>query len=159
MTSMGEPLDRLLREHPVTRGLSAGDVALLAGCARNVRFQPGEYLFREGEDAEHVFLVRHGRVALEVHAPGRAPLVIQTLSGGEIVGWSWFFPPFRWHFDARAAELTRALQLDAACLRSKCESDPRFGYELLKRISAAMADRLLATRMQLLDVYGQPSSR
>lgn len=154
MTTVGESLDRLLREHPITQGLSAEDVALMAGCARNVRFDAGQYLFREGEEARHVYLVRHGRVALEVHAPGRQPLIIQTLSGGEIVGWSWFFPPYAWHFDARAVELTRAIELNAECLRAKCESDPRFGYELLKRISAAIVDRLQATRMQLLDVYG-----
>jgi CRP-like cAMP-binding protein len=159
MTTVGEPLDRLLAEHPVTRGLSQDDVALMAGCARNVRFEPGQYLFREGEAAEHVYLLRQGRVALEVHAPARLPLVVQTLSGGEIVGWSWFFPPYQWHFDARAVEPTRALQLNAECLRGKCESDPRFGYELLKRISSAIVDRLQATRMQLLDVYGQPSHR
>jgi CRP-like cAMP-binding protein len=156
---VGEPLDRLIAEHPVTRGLGPEDIALMAGCARNVRFNPGDHLFREGDEAHQVYLVRHGKVALEVHAPGKRPLIVQTFSDGDLVGWSWFFPPYRWHFDARAVEVSRIIELDAACLRQKCESDPRFGYELLKRMTAAILDRLQKTSMQLLDVFGGPSVR
>lgn len=156
---VGEPIDTLLAEHPCCHGLSEEDLHRIAGCSRNIRANPGEYLFREGEEAEHVFFLRHGRVALEVFVPGRDPVVIQTLGPSEIVGWSWFFPPYRWHFDARAVELTRAVAVDAACLRNKCEADPRFGYELLKRISRAIVDRLQATRLQLVDMYGHPGSQ
>jgi CRP/FNR family transcriptional regulator, cyclic AMP receptor protein len=156
---VGEGIETLLAQHPCLQGLSGEDLCRVAGCSRNVRVGPGEYLFREGQAADHVYFLRHGRVALEVFVPGRDPVVIQTLGAGEMVGWSWFFPPYRWHLDARAVELTRAVAVDAACLREKCESDPRFGYELLKRLSQAIVDRLQATRLQLVDMYGHPGSR
>ena len=92
-------------------------------------------------------------VALEVFTPTRGPVVIETLGPGEVLGWSWLFPPYRWHFDAQAVEPVRAVALDGGCLRGKCEEDPRLGYELTRRFAAIMMDRLQATRLRLLDVY------
>jgi CRP/FNR family transcriptional regulator, cyclic AMP receptor protein len=152
-----ESLERIIAEHPCCRGLSEEDLRQITGCAMNLRFRPGEYLFREGDEAEWFYLVRHGRMALETVVPGREPLVLQTVDEGDVLGWSWFFPPYRWHFDARAVESTRLIALSAACLRGKCEEDPRFGFELLKRLSRLIIDQLQATRMQLVDVYGHPA--
>jgi CRP/FNR family transcriptional regulator, cyclic AMP receptor protein len=147
-------LERMLSEHPCCRGLSETDLQLITGCAKNLRIDPGDYLFHEGDDADWFYIVRHGRVALEVAVPGRVPVVIQTAGEADVVGWSWFFPPYRWHFDCRAVELTRATALSSACLRRKCEEDPRFGYELLKRLGQIMVEQLETTRLQLIDVYG-----
>jgi hypothetical protein len=98
--------------------------------------------------------LRHGRVGLEITVPGRSAVTFQTLVAGEIVGVSWLFPPYRWTYDARALELTRAIALDAACLRGKCEQDHELGYDLMKRFVPVVVERLHATRMQILDVYG-----
>jgi CRP-like cAMP-binding protein len=150
-----EGLERILREQPLFAGLSDDATALLAGCAKNHRFEAGQYLFREGEPANEFFLIRHGRVALEIAAPGRQPIVVATLGEGEIVGASWLVSPYRWTFDARALELTRALGIDAACLRGKCEADHHLGYEMMKRFVPILVERLRATQLQVLDVYGK----
>ena len=99
--------------------------------------------------------MRAGRVAIELHAPGRGARVLQTVGPGEILGWSWLFPPYRWAFDARAVEEVRAVEFDGACLRKKCEADPVLGYALMKRFAGVFARRLQATRVQLLDLYAQ----
>ena len=150
-----EGLEPILRGHPFFGGFSEDQVALVAGCARNHRFSAGQYLFREGESADEFFLIRHGRVALEIVAPGRAPIVFSTLGEGEIVGASWLVPPYRWTSDARAVELVRALGIDAACLRGKCEADHHLGYEMMKRFAPILVKRLEATRLQILNVYGK----
>jgi hypothetical protein len=93
-------------------------------------------------------------VALEIHVPARGSVTIETLHDGDLLGWSWLFPPYRWSFDAKALGETSLISFDGACLRGKCESDPVLGYELMKRISQVIIDRLQATRMRLLDVYG-----
>jgi CRP/FNR family transcriptional regulator, cyclic AMP receptor protein len=148
-----ETLEPLLAEHPFFRDLAQGDLQLLTSCAKNVRFEAGQVIFREGEDADQFYLIREGRVALEVFTlRGSAPIL--TLSAGDTLGWSWLISPYKWRFDARAIETTRAFALDGKCLRGKCEEDPRLGYELLKRIAAIIAERLHATRLQMLDVYG-----
>lgn len=147
-------LERIVLEQPLFRGLEAPLGARVAGCARNVRFRTGEDLFREGAPADEFYLLRQGRVALEILEPGHAPARFATLASGEIVGASWLVPPYRWTFDARALEPTRAIGVDARCLRAKCEADHDLGYELLKRLSAALIRRLHATRLQMLDVYG-----
>ena len=155
-----QTLAALLAEHPFFRGLDPQYLDLIAGCGANVRFQPGEYVFREGEPADTFYLLRHGKVALEVHLPERGPVTIQTLAGGEVLGWSWLFPPYRWVFDARAVELTRAVAMDGACLRRKAEEDLRLGYELMRRFAQIIVERLQATRLQLLDLYGpHPAER
>lgn len=144
----------LLAEQPSFAGLDAAALALIAGCGVNTGFGTGEYLLREGEAAETFFVLRSGRVALETYAPPRGALVIETLGPGDLVGWSWLFPPYRWHFDAVALEPVRAVALDGACLRGKCEEDPRLGYELTRRFAGVIVARLQATRLRLLDVYG-----
>ncbi len=144
----------LIAEHPFFRGLDPEHLDVIAGCAQNVRFQAGEFLFREGDEADRFFLIRHGRVALSTYIPERGAITIQTIGAGEVLGWSWLFPPYRWHFDARALEVTRAIAFDGKCLREKCQADPKLGYELMRRFASIMVDRLQATRLQLLDVYG-----
>jgi len=153
-----ETLEPLLVGHPFFRDLTPGDVQLLSGCAKNVRFEAGRTIFREGEDADQFYLIRQGKVALEVFTPS-GPTPIQTISAGDALGWSWLVPPYKWRFDARAIETTLAFALDGKCLRGKCDEDPRLGYELLKRVSAVMAERLHATRLQMLDVYGERYER
>jgi CRP-like cAMP-binding protein len=150
-----EGLERILREHAFFEGISAEYSQLVSGCARNHLFNAGQYLFREGEPANEFFLIRHGRVALEIVAPGQTPIVIATVGEGETVGASWLVPPYRWTFDARAVELTRAIGIDATCLRGKCEADHHLGYEMMKRFLPILVKRLHATRLQILDVYGK----
>jgi CRP-like cAMP-binding protein len=147
-------LDAELAESPVFRGLTEAQLELIAGCGQNTGFEAGDYLFREGGQADTFYLLRHGRVQLEIFAPGRGAVTIQTVDDGDVVGWSWLFPPYRWHFDARALDSVRAVAFDGACLRRKCEEDHSLGFELLGRFSPVMLERLQATRMQLLDVYG-----
>jgi CRP-like cAMP-binding protein len=149
-----ETLERILAEHPFFKGLEEPYLQLLVGCASNVRFNAGEVIFREGEEANRFYLIRQGKVAVETFAPGRGPIIIQTLGEGELLGWSWLIAPYRWRFDGRAVELTRAIALDGECLRGKCEEDHNLGYELMKRVAHVIEQRLEATRLQLLDVYG-----
>ncbi len=149
-----EDLTEILRQHPFLFGLSDEMMQTLIGCASNVRYQEGEYLIREGEVANTFVLIRTGRVALEIDVPGKENLRIQTAGPGEVLGWSWLISPYRWHFSGVAVVETRAVSLDAECLRNKCEADNHFGYEMLQRLAQVMEHRLEATRLQLLDLYG-----
>jgi CRP/FNR family cyclic AMP-dependent transcriptional regulator len=151
-------LEPILRAHPFFEGLPDSDIALLTGCASNVRFQPGDRIAREGDPAERFFLIREGQVSLEIPAPQGGAIRIQTLDAGEVVGYSWLMPPYRWQFDVTAVTEVRALALNGQCLRGKCDDDPRLGYELMKRFSRIIASRLAGTRLQLLDLYGAKPS-
>ena len=144
----------LIQEHPFFAGLDATSLELVAGCASNVHFATGEFLFHEGDPANQFYLVRSGRVRLETLVPGRAPVVLETIQAGEVIGWSWLFPPYLWHLDAVATESVRATVFDGKCLRGKCEENHDLGYELAMRSAQIMMQRLQATRLQLLDVYG-----
>lgn len=155
-----ESLATILKNHEFLAGLTEPQLAFLTGCARNVRFQPGTYLFREGEDADSLLLIREGRVWLEAQVPGRGAVMLETLGKGDILGLSWLFPPHRWYLDARAADTVRAFAFDAKCLRRKMEEDHDLGYELSKRLLHHLYVRLERVRMQRLDLYktgaGQP---
>lgn len=151
-------LEGILSKHPFFAGLDPRYIQLAVGCAANVRFAPGEVIFREGEEANDFYLIREGKVALEVFSPGHGDLTVQTLHDGEILGWSWLIPPYRWCFGARAAETTRAIGFDGKCLRDKCEQDHDMGYELLKRIASILGERLDSTRFQLRGLYDVSAS-
>jgi CRP-like cAMP-binding protein len=146
-----ESLDPILAQHPFFRSLDVSFREQMVGCAANVRFEKGEYLMREGQDANRFYLIRDGLVAVEQSNPGRESILVETLKEGDILGWSWLVPPYKCRFDSRALAATRAISLDGWCLRKKCDDDHGLGYELLKRISSVIASRLQATRMQLLD--------
>jgi CRP/FNR family transcriptional regulator, cyclic AMP receptor protein len=155
-----ETLEPILRDHPFFEGLEPSYLSLIVGCAANVVFRGEEVIFRDGEEANLFYVIRHGKVALELASPGRGPLTVQTIGEGDILGWSWLIPPYHWHYTARAVEDTRAITLDGKCLREKCEEDHHLGYELLKRFANSMEQRLRATQLQLLDVYcPYPSGR
>jgi CRP-like cAMP-binding protein len=148
-----ETLEPILAQHPFLKGLERRHLEILVGCATNVRFNAGQYLFHEGEEANQFYMIRAGKVAVEINAAEKGSITVQTIGEGEILGWSWLIPPYRWRFDARAVEVTRAIALDGKCLRTKSEEDHDLGYELLKRFSSIIAERIEAARLQLLDVY------
>ena len=147
-------LDQVVLEARVFAGLGDAFAEQLAGCSQTAGFEAGETVFREGEPADTFYIVRRGRVALELYVPGRGALTIETIERGSVVGWSWLFPPYRWHFDARALTPVRATAFDGACLRGKADADPALGYDLMSRFARVMIERLQWTRLRLLDVYG-----
>ncbi len=151
----------VLAEHEFLQGLKPEHLALLTGCAANARFEAGDYLFKEGDQATQFFVLREGRVAIQLQHVTNGVTVIETLGAGEILGWSWLVPPHRWRFTARAMEATRAVVLDGNCMRTKCEADHELGYELLKRFSQIISSRLDHARLQLMDLYntGEPVPR
>jgi CRP-like cAMP-binding protein len=116
-------------------------------------------LFVEGGPADRFWIIRHGRVALEVTSPGAGQMIIETLGPGSIVGWSWLVAPYQWRFDAIAQESTRAVVFDVGCLHTKMESDPQVGYELMSIFLPIVVDRLQATRLRLLDLYGSTANQ
>jgi len=146
----------LLEDHRFFRGLDGERLDLLAGCGRLEVFRPQARLLREGQPADRFFLVRSGRVLVEIDLGPRGVVPVETVGAGDVLGWSWIVPPYRYRFDAVATALTRTITMDGACLRDKCEQDPALGYDLLRRFAGVLAHRLAATRMQLCDVYGYP---
>jgi CRP-like cAMP-binding protein len=148
-----ETLEKVLSEHPFLNDFPDRHLELVVGCASNVRLEAGQIIFHEGEEANTFYLIRQGKVALQIFSERRGPLTILTLGEGEILGWSWLFPPYRWKFSARTLEPTRVFAIDGQCLRAKAEQDHELGYELLKRFAYVVEDRLEAMRLQLINVY------
>src|SRR3954447_5031873 len=149
-----EPMAARVTLHPFLAGMDQRQLALLTDCAMVVRFASGQVIFREGENANRFYLLESGSVVLESTRAQGAPVVIDTVRAGDLLGWSWTFPPHVWHFRARAVEPTVAIFFYGTILREYCERDPAFGYELFKRMSAVMVKRLQAAREKMLAVDG-----
>jgi CRP-like cAMP-binding protein len=146
-------IDAILAQHGFFEKMEPRHLETLVACARFARFNKNEYIFRIDRPAESFYVIGPGRIAIELPAPAQRTLPIQTLGEGEILGWSWLYPPYRWQFDARAIEPTQTIAIDAPRLRAQCERDHELGYQLMKRFAHVMTQRLQATRLQLLDVY------
>lgn len=147
-------LDTILIEHPFFRGLELGLSKAIAGCGKQIRIEKGTYLYRQGESADTFYILRHGRIGLELRDP-HGPVLFHTEHPGDVINASWIVPPYRCNSDARALETSVAIALDAACLRGKCEEDHHLGYELMKRFIPVLVQRLTEARFQVLDVYGR----
>jgi CRP/FNR family cyclic AMP-dependent transcriptional regulator len=145
-------LEAQVAAHPFLIGVGAHHIRLLADCAMRSHFEAGHVIFREGESANRFYLVEYGKVALESSTLGE-PVKIEEIGDGDLLGWSWLFPPYAWHFSARALEDTTAIFFYGTVLRDYCEKDHSLGFELFKRMSVVMLRRLQAARQKLLNVH------
>jgi len=150
---MAEVAAPALAGHQFFRGMPAEHLAYLAKLASLVTVPAGHRFFEVGGVAKHFWLIRAGQIAIDLRAPGDGRTIIQTLGRGEMVGVSWFFPPFQWQYGAVAVQPAELFEFDAAAVRERCDSDPGFGYEFTRRMIVVVARRLHATRGQLLDQY------
>ncbi|MBS1706297.1 MAG: cyclic nucleotide-binding domain-containing protein [Armatimonadetes bacterium] len=147
----------LLSQQPCLKELDPASIEFMAGCAANTFFPQGTALLREGQRVEKVYLLRHGRVGIQVHVPGKGPKILDSVGPGELIGWSAFGRPGMARMDLVSLEDVRAISLDAECLARKCESDPKFGYAMLVMVVDVLQNRLQSTILQLLDLYGDRS--
>jgi CRP-like cAMP-binding protein len=141
----------LLSSHPFLAGLPERWLERLSYQASRSIHHAGSRFFHEGLRAEHFWLIREGRVAVEYEVPGRGTVVIDRLGPGAVLGWSWMFPPVGWHFGAVAEEQTLSIVFDGRGVRRLCDEDPALGYELTRRFAAVLVDRLRATRRRLAE--------
>jgi CRP/FNR family transcriptional regulator, cyclic AMP receptor protein len=146
-----------LARHQFTRGMPADYIAALAGAARHVKVPARHRLFEEGGTADRFWLIQAGRVALDMQVPGRGLVVIEALGMGDVIGWSWLYPPYQWRLGAVAMQPTQAFEIDGAKVREMCAADPGFGYELTRRFLVLVVGRLQATRSRLLDLDAHPA--
>lgn len=147
---------QIIAGHPFFAGLSEQSLEFMAGCAEKRRVKEDEVLFRHGGKADRFYLVLDGRVTVEVAAIQGPSLDLRELGPGDILGWSWLIPPYKWHFQARAEEPAEVLEFDGAAILARCEDDPTFGYELFKRFSGLMSERLAAAREKMMNEWSPP---
>ncbi len=154
--SMTEALP--LTAHPFVRGMAANHIDRLSRVTRYITVPARRRIFDEGGTADRCWLIVAGQVALDLHVPGHGPVVIETLGRGDVIGWSWLFPPYQWMLGAITMQPTQAFELDGRAVRGLCEADPILGNELNRRFMAVVVNRLQATRIRLLDIYGRPAA-
>lgn len=147
----------LLAKHDFLHGIEATHIQFLAEIAEMVTFESGDFAFRQGEQADFFYLIQNGKIEVEAFSGAAGPVVIQTLSEGQLLGWSWLIAPYQWRSDARAIERTTAIRIDGRRLRDRCEEDHDLGYILFKRFLTVLALRLEAARLQLVETYAAHS--
>lgn len=147
-----------LTQHPFLRGMTEEHIALLNQVTRYIAVPARHRLFDEGGTADRFWLIEAGQVALDLHVPGHGPVIIETLGRGDVIGWSWLFPPFEWLLGGVTMQATQAFELDGRAVRAMCEADSALGHELTRRMIAVVVRRLQATRIRLLNVYGRPET-
>ncbi len=152
-------IEQVLAENPFFRGVDDDTLAVISGCAMNVHFREGEALFRTDDPADRCFVLRSGRVALEIIDSAGRGATVDTAEAGDLVGLAWLVPPYRWYMDAVAVQPVSAVVFDATCLRRKCDDDPKVGYLLMQRLAWTMHERIRSARVRLLDLYGAPGVR
>lgn len=149
-----EPLDTVLEGTELMNGLPRRHLQAIAACGTPVHYEPGEYLARWGDVAESFWLVREGRLALELDVAGRADLTVAVAGPGDFIGFSWLSPPHQMQFDVRALSAVEAYRFDGREVRARCNAEPWLGFELTRRFAGLAAERIEAMSMQLMDVYG-----
>jgi CRP-like cAMP-binding protein len=147
-----EPMVTRVALHPFLAGMNQTQLALLTDCAMAVNFEKGQTIFHEGEIANRFYLIETGKVVLESGEGLGDPVIIETIGAGDLLGWSWMFPPYVWNFTARAVEPTEAIFFYGTILREYCERDSSLGYELFKRMAPIMLKRLQAARRKMLAI-------
>jgi CRP/FNR family cyclic AMP-dependent transcriptional regulator len=148
-----QALQAFMTRHPMLQGLPRPHLEVIASYASLAHYEPHQRVFRYGTSAQHFYIVQDGRVSVEIPAVEGAPLPIQKVGKGDVLGWSWLVPPYQWRFDARALEPSRIVVIDGERVRSHCEEDPKLGFELMKRFASLMAERLICARQVAIEHY------
>jgi CRP/FNR family cyclic AMP-dependent transcriptional regulator len=148
-----EPMAVRVGLHPFLAGMTQHQLVLLIDCALAARFEKGRVIFRQGEPATRVYLIETGKVNIESTGDLGDPVIVDTIGAGDLLGWSWMFPPYAWQFTARAVESTSVIFFAGAILRKYCEKDAALGYELLKRMTVVMNRRMQAARNKMVEVH------
>ncbi len=148
-----------LAAHPFLHGMSRDQLGVLAEAASDVRFPPRHRLLEEGGSAARFWLIQSGYVALDLHVPGEGRVRVETIGMGELLGWSWLFPPFKWTFGAVTVGSVEAFEFDGRAVRARCAADPELGYELTQRLARVIAQRLQATRIKLITRSDQSATQ
>ena len=155
---MRESIVNALRYHPFVAEFEPRHIEKMASLAKEVRFERDQVLFREGDDASEFYLIVNGLVALEIVVPGHT-FRVQTLFAGDELGWSALLMGRGKHFQARTLDRVDALSFEGSELLAACNEDTLFGFTLMSRLLAVVAERLQATRLQLLDTYSPIAAR
>jgi CRP/FNR family transcriptional regulator, cyclic AMP receptor protein len=145
-------LEKILEEHPLFSGMKEQHLRTLVESSTVVRFEAGDVIFEEGDPAHHSYLIRTGKVALQLVSYRVEPFTLMTLEEGDIIGWSWLFPPYRWKFTAKALSVIRAISLDARSVCARCDEDHDLGYELMKRFARIIENRVEALSAHLVEI-------
>ena len=145
-----------LSRHPFFTGLDDQYIEFLTDSAVETQIGEGGILFRQGTPADKFYLLKSGKVSVQVPALVGPVLEIQRIGENQILGWSWLIPPYRWNFQARVEEDASLLEFDGRAVLARCEEDPRFGFEMLKRFAALMSERLEAARQKMMDEWNPP---
>lgn len=153
---MSESILEYLAGHPTFRDLDPEQIAVLAAHGSEQNLARGETLFKQDDDARRFYILRSGRVRVEIPSLYGPPLEVQSLGPDEILGWSWLIAPYRWTFAAIAETDSRLLVFDGESLLGHCEKDPAFGYALMKRFTALMSERLHAARLRMMENWSPP---
>ena len=156
MDNTTEEIAGLISAQPFWKGLNPQYLHVLKECSGCATFGIGEAILRSGFEAEYFYNITRGHISLEMFMPGKGIVTIQTIGPGEPLGWSWFFPPYRWHFSANSCDITDALVFDARKLREYAAENHDFGYDLASRIGQVMLRRLQATRRRLVEYHAGP---
>jgi CRP-like cAMP-binding protein len=150
-----EPMATRVALHPFLAGMDRAHLASLTDCAMRAHFEPGQVIVREGEIANRFYLIESGKVVLESGEGFGEPVVVEAIGAGDLLGWSWMFPPYVWQFTARVVEPTSAIFFYGTILREYCERDHSLGYELFKRMAPVILRRLQAARKKMLSLHSR----
>lgn len=150
------PIVKILQKQAFFHDLSSEFMDFFAEHATEKTLKKGEILFERGQPADRFYLVREGRIVIEVPAIYGPSLEVQSLGPDKILGWSWLIPPYKWSFQARVEETSSVIEFDGKTMLDRCKSEPRFGYEVLKHFSSLMSERLEAARKKMMEEWNPP---
>ncbi len=150
---MQSPWHDRLQQTIIGDFLSAENIATLLSHSRFVELRPGQYLFREGQENHNFFVLLEGQLDLTMIVPGRGPTRILTLGPGELVAWSAVLGEGIMTSSAICVEHAQLIAVDCKSILDEIASDSGFGCEFMKMMATALAKRLLATRLQMLDLF------
>ena len=148
-----ENLEKIVATHHFLEGLNKDFIEQILDCATTAEFSAGKAIFRQGEAAESCYLLVKGRVAVGLDSPEKGSLLVETLNAGDVLGWSWLVPPYKWRFNAVATAATHAIAINGGKLRALCEKNHELGFEVMKRFLSVIAQRIEMANMEILDLH------
>jgi len=148
-----QSITEYLSAHEFFSEFSDDVLKFLCECSSTREIKKGQILFLQGEHADKFYVVRSGRISLQMPAIMGPTLEIQTVDEDQVLGWSWLISPYQWNFQTKAEDDSELLQFDGAAILAQCEQDPKLGFELVKKFAALMSVGLNAARQKMMNEW------
>lgn len=134
---------------PFFKDLTREQYALLSPLFEPFTVPARTVIFKQGDEATHLYIILHGRVAIEYKPYDGPKITLTRLHDGDIFGWSSVVGSSSYTSDALSTIKAETLRIRGADLKQLYTEHPNVSYSVLEKLAEAVSPRWINAKHQI----------